>query len=87
MATKEIQQPAPSRPKAAPSGPNAVQRSVDEAVKYLKGVKSELKRISWPSAQELRYNTAVVVFVVAGISAYMWLVDRGLTWIMGYLHR
>lgn len=66
---------------------NFLKKAWDESVRYLKGVNSELKRVTWPTRQELRYNTIVVVVVVMGISLYMWLVDQALIVIFRFLHR
>lgn len=87
MATKEIQQTPPSRPKGPASKENILKKTWNETVRYLKGVNSELKRVTWPTPKELRYNTIVVVFVVIGISGYMWLVDQALSVIFRWFHQ
>jgi preprotein translocase subunit SecE len=48
----------------------------DNIVKYLKSVKSEMKRITWPTPAELRAYTVVVILVLIVISTYLWLVDN-----------
>jgi preprotein translocase subunit SecE len=48
----------------------------DSIVKYLKSVKSEMKRITWPTPAELRSYTIVVILVLSVISTYLWLVDN-----------
>lgn len=85
MAT--IQQTPSIRAKSESSGENFVKKTWEDTVRYLKGVNSELKRVSWPTPQELRYNTIIVVLVVIGISLYMWLVDQALTLLFRLLHR
>ncbi|MDD5205878.1 MAG: preprotein translocase subunit SecE [Desulfobacterales bacterium] len=49
---------------------------IDNIGKYLKSVKSEMKRITWPTPTELRSYTVVVILVLAVISTYLWLVDN-----------
>ncbi|MFH0802693.1 MAG: preprotein translocase subunit SecE [bacterium] len=49
---------------------------IDNIGKYLKSVKSEMKRITWPTPAELRSYTVVVILVLAVISTYLWLVDN-----------
>lgn len=53
--------------------------------KYLKGVRAEVKRVTWPTKEELRAATFVVAFMVAMVSLYMWVVDRLLVWIFTFL--
>ncbi len=43
--------------------------------KYLKAVRSEVKRISWPSSQELRASTIVVIVTLVIVTAYLYVVD------------
>jgi preprotein translocase subunit SecE len=43
--------------------------------KYLKAVRSEVKRISWPSSQELRASTIVVIVTLVIVTAYLYIVD------------
>lgn len=49
---------------------------IDSIGKYLKSVKSEMKRITWPTPAELRSYTVVVILVLAVISTFLWLVDN-----------
>ena len=49
---------------------------IDNTGKYLKSVKSEMKRITWPTPAELRSYTVVVILVLVVISTYLWLVDN-----------
>jgi preprotein translocase subunit SecE len=46
--------------------------------KYLKAVRSEVKRISWPSSQELKASTIVVIVTLILVTAYLYVVDTGL---------
>ena len=45
---------------------------------YVKGVISELKKVSWLSGEELTKSTAVVAGCVAVLTILVWLVDTGL---------
>ncbi|MBM7615317.1 preprotein translocase subunit SecE [Alkaliphilus hydrothermalis] len=45
------------------------------ASKYLKGVKSELKKVNWPSRKDLKNHTALVVGAVAVATAMLWVFD------------
>ena len=43
--------------------------------KFLREVKSELKKISWPSKKELTANTIVVLVSVFFAATVIWLID------------
>lgn len=87
MPTKEMQSNPPAlRTKVQEKRENMVKRAWDETTKYLKGVKTEFQRVTWPTAKELRYNTLVVIFVTIGISTYMWIVDKALTLFFRFFH-
>ncbi|MDQ7821965.1 MAG: preprotein translocase subunit SecE [Candidatus Eremiobacteraeota bacterium] len=53
-----------------------MKKHIDDLVKYLKAVRSEVKRISWPSPQELKASTIVVLVTLAVVTAYLSLVDN-----------
>jgi len=60
----------------------AAQTGVDKGSKklnsYFKGVRAELKKVSWPSRKELINYTIVVLVICAIISLAVWLIDSGL---------
>ena len=43
--------------------------------KFLREVKSELKKISWPSKKELTANTIVVLVSVFFAATMIWIID------------
>ena len=44
---------------------------------YLKGVKAELRKVTWPTKKETAKLTLVVFIVCAIFSLFFWLVDTG----------
>ncbi len=44
-------------------------------MKFLKGVKSELKKVSWPGKEEVINYTGIVVAVVTVMAIGIWIVD------------
>ncbi len=48
-------------------------------------VRSEMKKVTAPSFQEVRGTTAVVLITVAIFGAYFWVVDLGLTRAMDWV--
>lgn len=63
--------PAPRR------GPTPTER----AARYLREVRAELNRVTWPSRQELIASTVVVVVVVSVLAAYLGAWDALFTWL------
>ena len=51
----------------------------NRALNYFKEVKSELKKVVWPSFKQVKNNTLVVIACVLIIGAFIWALDFGLT--------
>jgi preprotein translocase subunit SecE len=49
--------------------------SVDSVVSFFKESKVELKKVTWPTRQELIVNTVVVLLAVAFCAAAIWIID------------
>jgi preprotein translocase subunit SecE len=45
---------------------------------YIKDVRSELAKVSWPTREELRDSTVVVIVTVLLVAAFIGIVDQGL---------
>jgi len=43
--------------------------------KFLREVKAELKKVSWPTKPELISNTGIVFLAVAIVSTLIWAID------------
>ena len=54
---------------------------------FVKGVRAESEKISWPTLTELRDSTIVVIVTVLLISLFIGIIDRGLTFGVGLLFR
>jgi preprotein translocase subunit SecE len=44
-------------------------------IQYLKEVKRELKKVSWPSQQEIIRMTVTVIIVSTGVAGFMTVLD------------
>lgn len=44
---------------------------------YFKGVRTEIKKVVWPTRKELYRYTLVVLLVCAFFSLFFWLLDTG----------
>lgn len=66
---------APSSAKAsAPQG-----QTFEKIRKFFKGAWAELKKVHWPSRQELINNTIIVLVTVVIVSILIFIVDTGLS--------
>lgn len=50
----------------------------NRVVKYFKDLKSELKKVVWPSKQKVINNTAIVLVAMSICSVAIWAIDSGL---------
>ncbi len=50
----------------------------EQLVQFLKEVKIELKKVTWPSRKEAIGSTAVVIILVILVAIFLGLVDFGL---------
>ena len=46
---------------------------------YVKDVRVEMSKVSWPTREELRESTLVVIVMVFVIAIFIGIVDRGLS--------
>ena len=60
---------------------------VDRAKDFVKDVRVESTKISWPTRIELRDSTTVVIMTVLLVSAFLFVVDRILQSGLGLLFR
>ena len=54
---------------------------------FLREVKIELKKVTWPSRKETLASTAVVIIIVVIISSFLGLVDMGLSSLIRFVLR
>lgn len=52
---------------------------------YMKEVVQELKKVSWPTMEELKGSTTVVCVFSVIMAIYIWGVDFGLTEALDYV--
>ena len=58
-----------------------VRRSVVQAISdYIKDVRVEMTKVSWPTAAELRESTMVVIVMVFIMMVFIGIVDRALSY-------
>ncbi len=51
---------------------------------YFKEVKSELKKVVWPTFKKIRQNTLIVIIYVLIVGLVIWALDLLFTWGMAF---
>ncbi len=54
------------------------QQKKNRIAEYFKGVRTELKKVVWPTKSELYRYTIVVLVVCAFFALFFWLLDTGI---------
>ena len=57
---------------------------MNKAISFVKESVGELKKSTWLTRQEMVQSTILVMIVVALVSAYVGLIDFGLTRVLGF---
>ena len=58
-----------------------------KAISFIKGAREELKKISWPSKDEISRFTVVTIVMTFVIATFLWGVDMLLTKIIQFAMR
>lgn len=53
---------------------------------FLKDVRSELKKVTWPSRTEVYSTTIVVIAATIFFGFYLFLMDIVFSWVIGKIH-
>ena len=61
--------------------------NIAEIIKFLKEVKEELKKVSWPSKELVRNATVAVIIFTIILSVYLWVVDLAFKRIFDFIFR
>jgi preprotein translocase subunit SecE len=64
----------PARRERALAGPQA--SSAGRMTQFLRDVRAEMKRVSWPTANEVKNTTIITLVAVIFFAVYLFLVDR-----------
>jgi len=55
--------------------------------KYLKSVRSEIKRVTWPSKEELYSSTMLVTVSLIVVSIFVYIVDKLFIYLFGFFDK
>ncbi|MEW6281934.1 MAG: preprotein translocase subunit SecE [Candidatus Eremiobacterota bacterium] len=74
--------PGPARTKKSGSGSGAGSRGLnvrerwDDFLKYLRSVRAEMKRVTWPTKKEVQVATVVVLITLAVVTGFIAVIDQ-----------
>jgi preprotein translocase subunit SecE len=54
---------------------------------FLREVRNEMKRVTWPSRKEVYATTMVVILTSAFFGLYLWGLDLFFTWLVNWLFK
>ena len=60
---------------------------MEQVREFAKDVRVESSKISWPTRNELRDSTIVVIVTVIIVMVFVGMVDRSLAWAVGLMFR
>jgi len=60
---------------------------MEQVREFVKDVRVESTKVSWPTRTELRDSTIVVIVTVLIVMAFVGIVDRFLGWAVGLMFR
>ena len=80
----ERRSPKPDAGGSSPSWPVLIKWDckLERFLKFLKEVSAELRKVTWPTKEELIGSTIVTVVVSLIVSIFVFIVDRSLTFVI-----
>ncbi len=81
-ATGQATPPTTAKKSYTPASKPAVAKEktfIDKSIQFLREVKVELKKVTWPSRKQTMGSTVVVLVIVTIISLFLGVVDAGLS--------
>ena len=69
---------------------NWFKRTWHKTCKYFRELRSELKKVVWPTPKQVLKNTAIVLCCVVAVGVFIWLFDfvagEGISALIGVFH-
>lgn len=54
----------------------------EKIINFVNDVVKEMKKVTWPSKEELQESTSIVIVVCLILAAFTYIIDMSLTWIL-----
>jgi len=58
-----------------------------KTTEFLANVRSELRKVTWPTRKETYGSTVVVIALVLAVAVFLWVVDSALSTLIRFLLR
>lgn len=65
--------------------PNIFSRAISKVTDFIKGIFSEIKKVTWPTKKQVVSNTLSVLAFCLVVGAIIWLADLGLKSLLNYI--
>jgi preprotein translocase subunit SecE len=77
MMATQTQQQTPSSPAAVPGG---------KAGNYLVEVRKEMRKVNWPSRNELLANTVLTLVASLVLALMIFFADQAISWVLAQIY-
>jgi len=54
----------------------------EKIINFVNDVTKEMKKVTWPSKEELQESTSIVIVVCLILATFTYIIDMSLTWIL-----
>ncbi len=76
MSEDKLDQPNVKVPEGKNKGKKDKKKRKKSIIKWFRELKSELKKVVWPTPKQIMNNTIIVLVIMAISSVAIWLVDQ-----------
>lgn len=76
MSEEKLDQPDVKLPEVKSKGKKEKKKRKNRIAKWFREMKSELKKVVWPTPKQITNNTVIVLVIVVISSAVIWVVDQ-----------
>ncbi len=59
---------------------------IAKTTKFLQEVRTEMSKVSWPTRQELKGQTWIVILVSLFFALFIYIVDHLLSWLLNLIY-
>ena len=53
----------------------------EKITNFVNDVVKEMKKVTWPTKEELKESTSIVIVVCLILAAFTYVIDMGITWV------
>jgi len=74
-----------AKKKADEKKPNIFKRMGKSIAKFFRDIKSEIKKIVWPTPKSTFKNMGIVLLAMLIVGVFVFAIDSGLGWLLGFV--